>query len=298
METGGPTSAGDAVNWLASILSAKQREVDLLCQRSRVRSCREPIDVVGALRRPRSPDGALRMVCEIKLRSPSAGALSRALAPSERALAYAEAGASMVSVLCDGPFFDGSWDHLGSARRALDAAGRAVPLLAKEFVVHERQVHEARDRGGDAVLLIARIVDPGVLRRLADCARTEGIEPLVEVVDEPELEVALSAGARVIGVNARDLDTLAMNPRRTARLLGAIPVDRVAVHLSGLREPEDVAAIARGRADAALVGEALMRDDDPRPRLRAMVAAATPPFAWPDLRSHSTIGSGGSSRLD
>lgn len=266
---------------LRPILEAKRREIELLRQRPRIVSNREPIDVVNALQRPRSPDGALRMIAEVKLRSPSAGRLSRALTPCERAIAYAEAGASMISILCDGPFFDGSWDHLASARRSLDAAGRKVPLLAKEFVLDERQLHEARDRGADAVLLIARIVEPDRLRRLVECARTEGVEAFVEIVDENELNIAVSADARVIGVNARDLDTLGVDPLRTARVLRAIPADRVAVHLSGLRAPEDVAAIARGRADAALVGEALMRDDEPRPRLRAMVAAAAPPFALP-----------------
>jgi len=269
------------VSRLASILSSKRREVDLLCQRPRSRSSRDPMDVVDVLRRPRCGESSLRLIAEVKMRSPSAGALSRKLEPPERAIAYAEGGASMISILCDGPFFDGSWDHLSSTRRAFDLAGRTVPLLAKEFVVHERQLHEARDRGADAVLLIARIVHPDELARLARCARAEGLEPVVEIVDESELEAALSAGARVIGVNARDLDTLAMDRSRAARVLGAVPVDRVAVHLSGLQGPDDVAAIARGRADAALVGEALMRDDEPRPRLRAMVAAATPPFVLP-----------------
>lgn len=281
MESCSASSASGIVSVLTAILASKRREVDLLRERPRRPSDRAPIDVVDILRRPHAPDCPLRMICEIKLRSPSAGILSRALAPSERAIAYAEAGASMVSVLCDGPFFDGAWEHLSSARDALDATGRKLPLLAKEFVLDERQVQEARDRGADAVLLIARIVEPRLLRHLVHCARGEGIEPLIEIVDEAELDAALTAGARVIGVNARDLDTLAMDSERTARVLDAMPPDRVAVHLSGLREAGDVAAIARGRADAALVGEALMREGDPRPRLRAMVAAATPPFVLP-----------------
>jgi indole-3-glycerol phosphate synthase len=145
--------------------------------------------------------------------------------------------------------------------------------MAKEFVIDERQIQEARDRGADAILLIARIVPPARLAELARAARAEGLEPLIEVVDEDELEAAERAGARVVGVNARDLDTGQMDPVRAARVLVSIPPDVVAIHLSGLRAPEDVAQIARGRADAALVGEALMRDDDPRPRLRAFVAA-------------------------
>jgi indole-3-glycerol phosphate synthase len=260
------------VSRLEDILAAKRRDVEALRGRARVKARPEPLDVPGALRRPAG--SPLRLIAEVKLRSPSAGPLSRALRPEERALAYAEAGATMVSVLCDPAFFDGSWDHLAAARGRLDAAGRAVPLLAKEFVIDERQIEEARDRGADAVLLIARIVDAGRLAQLARAARDEGIEPLLEVVDEPEVHAALAAGARVIGVNARDLDTLAMDPARAARVLAAIPSDAVAVHLSGVRDAADVARLADGRADAVLVGETLMRQDDPRPLLASLRAAA------------------------
>jgi indole-3-glycerol phosphate synthase len=257
---------------LEDILAAKRREVTELQASARVQTARTPVDVLAALRR--GGEARLRLIAEVKLRSPSAGAMSRALVPGERALAYAEAGAAMVSVLSDAPYFDGSWEHVVAARARLDGAGYAIPVLAKDFVVDERQVSEARDRGADAVLLIARIVDSFALARLTRCAREEGIEPLVEVVDERELDAALSAGARVIGVNARDLDTLVMDHGRAERVCAAIPKDVVAVHFSGLREAGDVAQVARGRADAALVGEALMRDDDPRPRLRAMVEAS------------------------
>jgi indole-3-glycerol phosphate synthase len=267
---------------LAAILAEKEREIQAMRLDGRAadgatesdRATRRARDVVGALRR--RPGDALRLIAEVKLRSPSAGALSRALSPADRALAYAEAGATMVSVLCDARFFDGAWEHLRLARCALDASGTFghVPLLAKEFVLDECQIHRARDYGADAVLLIARIVSPERLVELARAARDAQIEPLVEVVDEAELEAASGAEARVVGVNARDLDTLAMDAARTARVLRAIGPDVVAVHLSGLREPADIAAIAGGRPDAALVGEALMRDDDPRPRLRRLVGAA------------------------
>jgi indole-3-glycerol phosphate synthase len=179
----------------------------------------------------------------------------------------------MVSILCDAKYFDGSWADLAAARAQLDAGSGAVPLLAKEFVIDARQIDEARDRGADAVLLIARIVSRAQLIELAQAARTQGLEPLVEVVDESEVASALEARARVVGVNARDLDTLAMDAARTARVLASIPREVVAVHLSGLRSPSDVQAVARDRADAALVGEALMRQDDPRPLLAAMLAA-------------------------
>jgi indole-3-glycerol phosphate synthase len=192
------------------------------------------------------------------------------MTPAARAAAYVEAGAAMVSVLCDGPFFEGSWEHLAGARSRIGP----VPLLAKEFVIDPVQVWQARDQWADAVLLIARIVDEPTLRALADVARQEQLEPLVEVMDEAELEAALGAGARVVGVNARDLDTLGMDAERAARVLEAIPAGIVAIHLSGLKRSDDVRRVAGTRADAALVGEALMREDDPRARLRELVEAA------------------------
>ncbi len=258
---------------LEDILRSKRAEVEGLRARGRPSpASRGPRDALPAVRR--GAGEPLRLVAEVKLRSPSAGPLSRALAPEKRALAYARAGAAMVSVLCDGPFFDGSFDHLASSRAELDAQGCSVPLLAKDFVLDEVQIAEARDRGADAVLLIARILDRARLLALARAARAEHIEPLIEVVDERELESALAAEARIVGVNARDLDNLAMDARRAARVCAAIPPGVVAVRLSGLRDARDVAEVASSRSDAALVGEALMRDDDPRPRLRSMVEAA------------------------
>jgi indole-3-glycerol phosphate synthase len=220
----------------------------------------------------------LRLIAEIKFRSPSAGELSRKLGPAERALAYARAGAAMISVLTDAPFFAGSFDDLAACRDALDAAlGAARPrLLCKEFVVSEIQLDRAIDAGADAVLLIARIVTARELAALAGAARARGLEPFVEVATEEELGAAHAAGAGVIGVNARDLNTLKIDVERAARVLAAIDDRGVAVHLSGLATPDDVARVAASRASAALVGEALMRLDDPTPLLAAMVAAARP----------------------
>jgi len=265
------TARARVVSLLASILEAKRRDVASL-RRGAYGGARQPLDAFAAL--SRGEGEALRLVAEIKLRSPSAGPLSRALTPALRALAYARAGATMVSVLCDEPFFDGSWEHLEHARAALDAERYEVAVLAKDFVIDESQIREARHRGADAILLIARIVPQSRLIELASYARSERVEPFVEVVDERELDAALLAQARIVGVNARDLDTLVMDAVRTKRILDRVPPGVAAVHLSGLREAADVAEIATGRADAALIGEALMRDSDPEPRLRAMVEAA------------------------
>jgi indole-3-glycerol phosphate synthase len=255
---------------LSRILDSKKGEI----ARAVVppRPSRTPIDPRSALVRARG--APLRLIAEVKQKSPSAGPLSRALDPASRALAYAESGAAMVSVLCDAPFFDGSFAHLAEARARLDAAGRTTPLLAKEFVLAEVQLDLARAHGADAVLLIVRIVAAEELGRLVAAARARDLEPLVEVVDEAEVDTALAAGARLVGVNARDLDTLAMDAARAARVLARIPSDVVAVHLSGLTDAAAVREVARTRADAALVGEALMRRDDPRPLLVEMIAAA------------------------
>ncbi len=261
---------------LDDILASKRREIAVL-REGRVEevaqaSLRTPLDVVRALARPAG--APLRLVAEVKLRSPSAGALSRAMNPPTRAAAYAEAGATMISVLCDGPFFEGSFDDLSRARARLDAGGFSVPLLAKEFVLDGAQVARAHASGADAVLLIARIVTADELTDLARDCRARGMEPLVEVTDEAELARALAAEARVVGVNARDLDTLTIDKARAARVLAAVPSGVVAVHLSGLGTPEAIGAVAASRSDAALVGEALMRQDDPRELLAAMVRAA------------------------
>lgn len=260
---------------LDEILAAKNEEVALLAKTRpdvdayAIAIARRNI-VERLLRRRGEP---LRLITENKRRSPSAGPLSTVLSVAERAVAYARGGASMISVLCDARFFGGSFAHLVEARRALDEAKLDVPLLAKEFIIDARQLEEAAASGADSALLIARIVAPELLRELTAKARDLGLEPLVEVVTDDELCAAIDADAKVIGVNARDLDTLVMDPARAARVLAAIPDDRVAVHLSGLKGPDDVRAVAASDVDAALIGEALMREDDPSALLRAMVIA-------------------------
>ncbi len=235
-------------------------------------------DVCGLL--ARAPGEPLRIMAEFKRKSPSAGELSKVLTLSERMRAYARAGASMVSVLCDGPFFGGSFEDVKAASTELAGssetsnAGRPVPILAKEFILDEVQLHQAAAHGADAALLIVRILTPEQLARLIAAARGAGLEPLVEIANDEELRTTLATDARLIGVNARDLDTLRMDPERAARLVAAIPRDRIALHLSGLKTEEDVRAVAGGRADGALIGEILMRQDDPTDLLSRLVGAA------------------------
>jgi indole-3-glycerol phosphate synthase len=249
---------------LAQILAHKADEVLALRKRS-FPPGPEPRPL--ALRR--APGEPLRLITEIKRRSPSAGILSTALDVAERAAAYERAGASMLSVLSDTRFFDGAFEHVREAR-----AATTLPILCKEFVIDEVQLDAARAFGADAVLLIVRILSEERLSSLMRAARERGLTPFVEVVDEAEARVALEAGSTLVGVNARDLDTLKMDTARAGRTLAALPDGVIAVHLSGLGTPHAILEVARSAADAALVGEALMREDDPEPLLRKLVAAA------------------------
>ncbi len=217
----------------------------------------------------REPGAPLALIAEVKLRSPSAGALSTALSVSARAALYERAGATMVSVLVDRRFFGGTWEHLGEARTAT-----RLPLLCKEFVVDEIQLDAARSYGADAVLIIVRCVARERVRALIDGARARELEPFVEITNDDEARVALDAGATLIGVNARDLDSLVMDSERARKTLAALPNGVTSAHLSGLATPDDVRKVRESPAHAALIGEALMRADDPEPLLRSLVAAA------------------------
>ena len=207
-------------------------------------------DVVGRLARP-----GLHLIAEIKRRSPSAGPLAGAkLDVAAQARAYQAGGASMISVLVEPHWFGGSVADLQAAR-----AATSLPVLAKEFVVDARQLPLLRAAGADAVLLLAALHRPRELARLVALALELGLEPLVEAHDERELRSAIGTGARLIGINNRDLRTLRVDVELAMRLRHLVPDDRIVVAESGLR---DAATARRWRAagfDAALVGEDLMR---------------------------------------
>ncbi len=217
----------------------------------------------------RSSTDPLKLIAELKRRSPSAGELSTKLSLIERAKVYERAGASMISVLCDQQYFGGSYADLAGVR-----AATRLPLLCKEFILDEVQLDAARCHGADAVLLIVRCLDQTALQRLIFGAQARELVPVVEVINEHEARTAVSAGATVVGVNARDLDTLAIDRSRAERVLAELPRSVVRLHFSGIRTPEMVSELARNGVDGALVGEALMREDDPEPLLRRLVASA------------------------
>lgn len=252
---------------LSQILSAKRAEIQLLRERAKdaLRVPQFQPRPVSLFREAGSP---LRLIAELKFRSPSAGPLSRVLDVEGRALAYQLGGASMMSVLCDGPFFDGDYGHLSRARKACD-----IPLLCKEFVLDEVQLQYAAASGADWVLLIVRCLEPALLKHLVSCAGDIGLGALVEVHTAAEVDIALQAGATAIGVNARDLDTLQMDAERAAQILARVPPDITSLHLSGIKTPADVATLASSSVHGALIGEVLMRQDDPIPLLDSLAAA-------------------------
>jgi tryptophan synthase beta chain len=232
-----------------------------------------PRSIAERLARP-----GLHLIAEVKRRSPSAGMIAAdagstgATFAVAQARAYESGGAAAISVLCEPHWFGGSVADLRAVRDAV-----TVPVLAKEFVVDERQLPLLRSKGADLVLLLASVLPPKKLARFADLARELGLEPLVEAHDERELEAALATGARLIGLNNRNLRTLDVDPDNCLRLRELVPNDRLAVGESGVREPRTLVAWRALGIDAALVGEALMRAPEPASAARAFVNAGRLP---------------------
>ena len=207
----------------------------------------------------------IALIAEVKRRSPSRGEINAALSAREQAAAYAAGGAAALSVLTEPVHFGGSLDDLRAASGVV-----AVPALRKDFIVHEVQLLEARANGAAAALLIVRALAPIELETLILRARAVGLEPLVEVHSDTELDRALTAGARVIGVNNRDLETLQIDAATGDRLLPLVPRACIAVSESGMLARSDVERAARAGADAALIGSVLSAAADPERALRAL----------------------------
>jgi len=219
-----------------------------------------PRDFRRALRGDR-----LKVIAEMKARTPVMGRLSDDYSPGRLAGLYSAAGAAALSVLCQETSFGGRPEHLAEARAVSD-----LPVLRKDFTVDEHQVLEARAYGADAVLLIVAALEPSRLRALLGLARELRMEVVVEVHDEAELAAALNAGATLVGVNHRDLTTFQVDLSVTERLRPLVPPDVVYVAESGIHTAEDAFRMRRAGADAVLVGEALMRAADPAAKLREL----------------------------
>jgi indole-3-glycerol phosphate synthase len=205
------------------------------------------------------------VIAEFKRRSPSAGRLREDPDVKEMVSAYERGGASAVSVLTEGPNFDGSLEDLRAAREACD-----LPLLRKDFIVDQYQLHEARAAGADAVLLIVAALDAGALARLYGEACALKLEVLVEVHDHEELQSALSVGADTIGINNRDLRDFSVEVERTFRLMSEMPAEVTVVSESGIATAEQLRRLRDAGVQAVLVGESLMRASNPESALRAL----------------------------
>jgi indole-3-glycerol phosphate synthase len=244
-----------------------------------VREAATPIDVLESQIRRRGRGDAFaealrrsappRVIAECKRRSPSKGILRDRYDPPSHAVAYAKAGAAAISVLTEPTFFDGSPEHLADVRASVD-----LPLLRKDFIVTPYQVVEAAVLGADAVLLIVAALEDPELRGLIERGRRLGLASLVEVHDAGELQRAIDAGAEIVGVNCRNLKTLAVDPSVHGALVAAIPARVTAVAESGIRHGADMARLAAAGYHACLVGERLMTEADPGAALSALRKAA------------------------
>ena len=208
---------------------------------------------LSALARP----GPIRLIAEVKKASPSKGLICADFRPVEIARTYQDHGAACVSVLTDGPHFQGSLDDLRRVRAAVD-----LPVLRKDFVIDPYQVVEARAAGADAVLLIAECLADDLLRSLHESILSLGMTPLVELYDEENLRRVVDLGARLIGVNNRNLRTFEVDLNHTLRLGEQVPEDRILVGESGIRTRADVERLQAAGVDAILVGETLMASPD------------------------------------
>jgi indole-3-glycerol phosphate synthase len=254
---------------LAAILARKRVEVAALAAArpeaellARLADAPPVRDFAGALS-PRG--GPTRVIAEVKRASPSAGAISAGLDAPAQAGRYEAAGAAAVSVLTDGPGFGGSLDDLVAVRARI-----ALPVLRKDFTVGAWQLLEARAAGADAALLIVAALPGDLLRRLHDRCGELGLHALVEVHDEAEVERALRAGARLVGVNNRDLRTFAVDLATSERIVPSLPAGVKGVAESGVRSGADARRLRAAGAVNLLVGEALVRAADPGALLREL----------------------------
>jgi indole-3-glycerol phosphate synthase len=252
---------------LDEIVRATRRDVDALRESTRPDHLRSEAALAPA------PRGFMRalsataraVIAEIKQASPSRGILTTSFEPASIARAYEQGGADAISVLTERHFFHGSPEHLSAARAAV-----TCPVLRKDFVLSEEQVYESRIIGADAILLIVRILDDRALRGFRETAESLGMDVLVEAHSGEEVERAVASGARMIGINNRDLDTFKVDLRTSEELRSRIPSGIVAVSESGIRGTEEAQRVFAMGFDAILVGEGLIQADDRTGAVRAL----------------------------
>lgn len=251
----------------------RRAEVPLVELKARCRDCGPTRNFLRALTRDPGAagrrQGALRVIAEVKKASPSRGLIRPDFDPEAVARAYAAAGADAISVLTDAPFFQGSLAHLAAVRQAVD-----LPILRKDFHVDPYQLWEARAAGADAVLLIVAALTGSELEDLLGLGGELGLSALAEVHTRSELDAALARGAALVGINNRDLRSFDVSLETTFGLLPWVPTDTVLVSESGISEPAQAARLAAAGVDGILVGEGLLRHEDPGRALRRLMGAA------------------------
>ncbi|HPE12192.1 MAG TPA: indole-3-glycerol phosphate synthase TrpC [Actinomycetota bacterium] len=257
----------DIIDGVREDLATRQAKVPLEDLKRRVESVPDPIDALAVLRQ-----GGVGVIAEVKRSSPSKGSLATIDDPAHLAQAYEAGGARCISVLTENRRFGGSLEDLAAVRAAVD-----IPVLRKDFIVTSYQLWEARAHGADLALLIVAALEQPALVSLVERAESIGLLPLVEVHDADEVVRAVDAGAKVIGVNARDLRTLEVDLGIFAQVAPTIPEGVLRVAESGVRSPQDLLAYAASGADAVLVGEALVTHADPGAAVHDLVSAGEHP---------------------
>ncbi len=248
-------------------MAARQAEISLDEIRAAAQAARPPLNGYLALRAP-----GVAVIAEVKRRSPSRGVLAEIESPAELARQYQAGGARAISVLTEERWFGGSLADLDQVRATV-----SIPVLRKDFVVTSYQVHEARAHGADLVLLIVAALEQNALIGLRERIESLGMTAIVEVHDEEEASRALDAGARVIGVNARNLKTLEVDRSVFERIAPGLPSEIVKVAESGVRDARDLITYASAGADAVLVGEGLITSGNPRQAVADLVTAGAHP---------------------
>lgn len=248
-------------------VAAREAVISLDEIKERAKEAAPPLNVMAALREP-----GIGVIAEVKRASPSRGELASIGDPAELARAYQDGGARVISVLTEQRRFNGSLDDLDTVRAAV-----SIPVLRKDFIVRPYQIHEARAHGADMLLLIVAALEQPVLESLLERTESLGMTALVEVHTEEEADRALTAGASVIGVNARNLKTLEVDRTVFGRIAPGLPSNVIRVAESGVRGTADLLAYAGAGADAVLVGEGLVTSGDPRSAVADLVTAGTHP---------------------
>jgi len=247
-----------------SMLEERKRRFKLAELEKAISRQPQALDLASALRGER-----IRLIAEVKKASPSRGIIHPAFDPVAIASIYADNGAAAISVLTEPKFFQGSPQHLIDIKNAL--GNKRIPLLRKDFIFEPYQVYESRACGADSLLLIVAILKPERLKELLKLSHQLGMSCLVEVHNEAELEMSLESGARVIGINNRDLGTFTVDLATSRRLRPLVPQDRISVSESGIRDHDDIQELSHLGFDAVLIGETLLSAPDIAARMKELL---------------------------